>query len=442
MNCSHESCSALSLLGSALLLCAGSAAQGLGVWEDRARLAVARQEVGQAVHDGKVYVTGGLGLDTRAIASVERLDPLANTWTRVADMPTTLHHHGMASAGGLLYVVGGYVAGFTGTAAVRAYDPVTNQWSSRAPLPRPRGALAAVEIGGKIYAVGGVVPGVGVVGELTVYDPAQDRWATLTPMPTPREHLGAAAIDGKLYVAGGRTGSLFATLEIYDPASGRWSTGRPMPTARGGNGAAALLGRLIVFGGEASANFPQAEEYDPVTDTWRTLTPMSTPLHGIYPVAVGDEIIFAGGGLVPGYGATDLTLAFHYERPLADCRVTPASVGQGQPFTYEVALANLGRTRPVDLYLGYVSVARGVFALYRSDLALLPAPPFTPSLGALFLPENLVIPLTPLASHPGSVLGPGAHYGIVALTAAGAFLDGRIDPGDVLAVDVSPIGVR
>jgi hypothetical protein len=215
-----------------------------------------------------------------------------------------------------------------------------------------------------------------------------------------------------------------------------------MPTARGGNGAAVLFGRLIVFGGESSANFPQAEEYDPATDTWRTLRPMSTPLHGIYPVAVGDEIIFAGGGIRPGFGATDLTLAFYYERPLADCRVSPASVSQNQPFVYELGLANIGRTRPVDIYLGYVSVTRGNFALYRADLVLVPPPPFAPSFGGVLFPENLVIPYFPLAFHQGSVLGPGQHYGIVAMLAAGAFLDGRVDPGDLLSVNVSPIAVQ
>jgi hypothetical protein len=58
------------------------------------------------------------------------------------------------------------------------------------------------------------------------------------------------------------------------------------------------------------------------------------------------------------------------------------------------------------------------------------------------LPENFVLPFVPVAAHLGSVLGPGSHEAFVALTAAGAFLDGRVDPGDLLAVGLGPIVVR
>jgi len=406
--------------------------QGPGLWEQRPQLSIPRQEVAAAELDGRVYVAGGLVEGWAGTAIVERFDPSANAWTRIADLPTPLHHPGMAAVGGRVYAIGGYPGPFTPVAAVWAYDPGSNQWTARAPLPRPRGALAAVTIDGRIYAVGGVAQGVGVVGDLTVYDPAMDRWTPLPSMPTPREHLAAATTGGKLYVAGGRVPTNLPTLEAYDPGTNRWTRLRNMPTARGGNGAAALFGRVLVFGGEGTANFPQVEEYDPGTDTWRALTPMPTPLHGIYPAVLGDEVVIAGGGLVPGLLPTNRAFAFRYERPTTSCAVTPAVVPRPGSFTYAAGFTNPGRTRPVDLYLGY-TWPPGLLALYRPDLSLEPFPAVTPSFANVLLPEGIALPSVPLVTHPAALLPPGSYSGFVVITALNALLDGRLDPGDLLA---------
>lgn len=304
----------LHLALAAVALAHPALAQGIGFFEARAPLRVPRQEIGAAELNGLLYVGGGLDLGRNAIASVERYDPRTAQWTNVAPLPTTLHHFGCAAAAGRVFALGGFVTTFTGTAAVWAYDPATNQWVARAPLPRARGALAAVTIADKIYAVGGVVPAAGVVADLTVYDPATDVHTTLAPMPTAREHLAAATLDGKLFVAGGRAGQLFDALEVYDPQTNAWTTRARMPTARGGTGAAALAGKLYVFGGEGARIYPEVEEYDPATDRWRRVVDLATPVHGIYPVTIavadGDEIVVAGGGLVPGFGATAVVQSF------------------------------------------------------------------------------------------------------------------------------------
>jgi N-acetylneuraminic acid mutarotase len=38
---------------------------------------------------------------------------------------------------------------------VEEYDPVTNTWTTMANMPTPRFGLAAVAVNGKIYAIGG-----------------------------------------------------------------------------------------------------------------------------------------------------------------------------------------------------------------------------------------------------------------------------------------------
>jgi N-acetylneuraminic acid mutarotase len=286
-------------------------AQGLGFFEARTALRVARQEVGAAALGGFLYVGGGLDRGRTAIASVERYDRSTNQWALVTPLPTTLHHFACAAAAGRVFALGGYDPGFGSVNAVWAYDPATNLWTARAPLPRARGAMVAVTIAERIYVVGGVVPGAGVVGELTVYEPATNTHTTLPPMPTAREHLAAAALDGLLFVAGGRAGGqLFDTLEVYDPQTNTWSARAPMPTPRGGTGAAAFGGKLYVFGGEGARIYPEVEEYDPATNTWRRVADLTTPVHGIYPVTLGDEVVVAGGGVVPGFGATAVVQSY------------------------------------------------------------------------------------------------------------------------------------
>ncbi len=428
-------------IAAALLTATVAAAQGKGVWETRPSLAIPRQEVAAAVLDGRVYVAGGLGRDTSALSSVERFDPSTNRWTRVADLPVTLHHFGLAALGGKLYAIGGYTRSFsTHSAAVFSYDPSNDRWSTVAPLPRRRGSPVATTIGNRIYVVGGVVPGAGVVGDLTAYDPTTDRWTTLASMPTPREHLAAAAVGGELWVAGGRAGANFAMLESYDPTLDRWRRHADMPTARGGNGGAELFGRLVVVGGEGSRIFPEAEEYDPRTDTWRTLTPMTIGLHGIYPVRVGDEIWVPGGGTVPGFGATDAVLAFRFRRPTASVRVTPSPVPRSGTITLAAGVANPGRTRAVDVYLGFAGPAG--LAFYDANLQLRPFPATPRAFRGLVVPEGVSIPPVPIASLSAAPIPAGTYAAFVILTAADAFVDGRVEPGDLLAVSSTSFTVQ
>lgn len=394
-----------------LVTASSLSAQVRGLWEQRASLPVARQEVGAAELDGKLYVAGGMVQGRTATARVACYDPATKTWTQVQNMPTPRHHFGMCSAGGKLYVIGGYIGDFCGSNCppderCYSYDPGTNTWSPIADLPRARGAFVAVEIGGKIYAAGGVIGEGFIVGDLTVYDPATDQWETKATMPTAREHLGAANLNGKLYVAGGRIGghgTVFATLESYDPATDQWSTHTPMPTARGGNGAAVLDGKLIVMGGEFDELdhlLEETEEYDPQTDSWRTLTPMPVPVHGFYPVTVGDEIIAAGGGPAEGFAVTDVVYAF---RRSSSCtpRDGVRSVGFG-------TLASRGHALGFDVCAGNEGTAGGEAVLTgaapNSEALLLVSPTLT---GAIDSPwsemiGNATVAAVVVADHQGS----------------------------------------
>lgn len=288
-------------------------------WIRLAPVGEARQEVGVAELNGRIYFIGGFNRPngrTGVANTVEAYDPKTDRWQFVAPLPETLHHTTAVSLGGFLYVIGGYnTLSFNPVSSAYRYDPATNTWTAIANLPTRRGALASVVLNGRIYAVGGNATS--ALGDLASYDPATNNWTQLAPMPTTREHIAAGVINGKIYVVGGRRPGNFTlnTNEEYDPATNSWRTRAPMPTGRSGHAAAVANNRLYVFGGEGNGSnplgtFPQNESYDPVTDTWRSEVPMPTPRHGIGAATLDGIIYIPGGAPVLGFSVTDINEAF------------------------------------------------------------------------------------------------------------------------------------
>jgi hypothetical protein len=151
-----------------------------GSWVRLAPAGQARQEVGVAELDGKIYLIGGI-LAGDTANTVEAYDPKTDRWSFLAPLPEPLHHSTAVGLSGRLYVVGGYnTLSFNPVNSAYRYDPVSNSWTAIADYPTRRGALSLVAIGNRIYAVGGA--GGGITNELNVYDPATDTWTQRAPM--------------------------------------------------------------------------------------------------------------------------------------------------------------------------------------------------------------------------------------------------------------------
>ena len=296
-----------------------------GIWRTASPTPTKRTEVAAAALDGKIYVVGGfekpsLGnvMNFTITPSVETYDPVTDRWTSKAPMPVGLHHVGIGAVGGRLYVIGGYSKSafsvWNPVATVYAYDPVTDSWTERAPMPTARGALSVTEHEGKLYAIGGYDREANNA-EVEVYDPVRNVWATGAPLPTPRDHLAAATVTGKIYAIGGRLNSdysrNFAVTEQYDPTTDRWTRISDLPIARSGMTAAVVEGRIFVFGGEgATGTFSENEAYDPVRDVWQRMAPMPTARHGLGSAVVQGRIYVISGGPTPGGSFSDLNEVF------------------------------------------------------------------------------------------------------------------------------------
>jgi N-acetylneuraminic acid mutarotase len=215
--------------------------------------------------DGLIYVFGGYAMcDICPTDTVEAYDPTTDTWTTKTPMPTARYHLAAATGvDGRIYVIGGALPPNPDPIAldtVEAYDPVTDSWSTAASMPTARYVLAAVTPEGDsshlIYAIAGAVyPYPHPLDTVEAYDPVTNSWTTKASLMTAR-YAPAAAVgpDGRsIYVFGGMTSELnpIASVERYDLTN--WFAAPPMPTARLDLGAATSHGRIYAAGGTGFA---------------------------------------------------------------------------------------------------------------------------------------------------------------------------------------------
>lgn len=240
-------------------------------WTTKAPMPSGRLQLTAAAVNNKIYAIGG---DNNShIAIVEEYDPLTDSWTTKSSMPTARRDPSSAVANGKIYVMGGLDDSFNVSAAMEEYDPNTDSWTTKAPMLTPRRLLAAATVNGKIYAIGGLDftndnNPINIVATVEEYDPLTNSWTTKAPMPTAREQHAAAEVNDKIYVVGGFfDGVRLATVEEYDPLTDSWATKTSMPTARRLLAAAEVNGKIYAIGGNDNSNTSLAtlEEYFPKT---------------------------------------------------------------------------------------------------------------------------------------------------------------------------------
>jgi N-acetylneuraminic acid mutarotase len=122
-------------------------------WQDAPDMPMPRDHFSTAIYNGKIYCFGGeFGHDKQHLQQsiVQVYDPIAKTWTRLADMPTPKSHSEAATfvtPSGKIIVAGGQIANFGVTDEVAQYDPASNTWSVIGRLPRAMEGPVVQEIG-------------------------------------------------------------------------------------------------------------------------------------------------------------------------------------------------------------------------------------------------------------------------------------------------------
>ena len=86
-----------------------------------------RCRLGAASLDGKIYIAGGYDGNV-FLKTVDRFDPVANKWTKLAEMNVKRSRVALVANCGKLYAIGGY-DGATNLSSVEVYDPETMVWT-------------------------------------------------------------------------------------------------------------------------------------------------------------------------------------------------------------------------------------------------------------------------------------------------------------------------
>ena len=239
-------------------------------WTEAAATPVELHHFQAVAYDGLVLVLGAFSgpypYETPA-SHVFVYDPAQDRWGVGPEIPA---HRRRGAAGvavheGKVYLVGGIANGHVShwVPWLDEFDPATNAWRELPDAPRARDHFQAAVTGGKLYAAGGRRSNAGetvfgaTVAEVDVYDFASESWSTLPPegnLPTERAGTTTVVVDGELLVIGGESAAQAEghdEVEALDVQTGTWRTFPPLETGRHGMQAVVNPQGLFVAGGSA-----------------------------------------------------------------------------------------------------------------------------------------------------------------------------------------------
>ena len=269
-------------------------------WQRKADMPTRRSGVAVSVVNGKIYAIGGEEMkkkpwqmkkepwrkgwiyEAKGLPTVEMYDPVTDTWTQKADMPTPRKTR-TCVVDGKIYAIGGLAVGPTvekrGTLdTVEVYDPATDIWTRASSMNHARYWAALSVVNGEIYATGGTGPSPirtepdPYLSSVEVFNPKTDQWRERREMVTPKAGHSANFINGKIYVIGGafwavkeKAYKYHSTIEIYDPVTDRWTEAPDMLIGKSGHTTEIIDGHIYILGGDtkvAEGPLTSVEVYD------------------------------------------------------------------------------------------------------------------------------------------------------------------------------------
>ncbi|MFB0841438.1 Kelch repeat-containing protein [Paenibacillus oleatilyticus] len=276
------------------------------VWEVQSNMPNARAGVTVAQINGKIYSIGGSSGST-SFSDVQVYDPNSKVWTTAASMHTARTLSSAAVVDGKIYVFGGYTGNyytFNGGSvidSVEMYDPATDTWTKKANMPSSLASVSAVAYDGKVYVFGGLTSSINSVRTVQVYDPASDTWAARSDMQQALHGSVAVTLNNKIYLVGGRYTYSSRVYSVnlfneYDPTIDKWTSKPSLSVTRGGLSATVLSGKIYAIGGVSpDAETNSVEAYDPVLDKWSVVPSLNNARSGSGAITYNGKIYVIGG---------------------------------------------------------------------------------------------------------------------------------------------------
>jgi PKD repeat protein len=187
---------------------------------------------------GKIYVVGGAMDWPNPVyyKTVEIYDPETDSWTTQDPQGTAENSdrwgYGSCIANGKIYFIGGTTASnappagqtYSALQTVEVYDPLENTWTEKAYMPTARWGLVTAVVNNKIYAIGGASAygdGSETCSVVEEYDPVTNTWIEVGEMPKGNLVPAACVKDNVIYIPGGggiSSDDPHISFYAYDPA--------------------------------------------------------------------------------------------------------------------------------------------------------------------------------------------------------------------------------
>ena len=213
------------------------------------------------VVDDKLYIIGGFQSYDSSSATMDMYDPETGEWSSLKNMPT---HRGILACAAIdekIYVMGGIQGtngylDYTGLKTTEMYNTSNDTWTKMADSPTSRWGPSAIAANGKIYLIGGKSGSI-VYSTVNVYDPVTNSWSTIRKnMPTARYELTTCLLKDKIYAIGGwrssSSGPIYDKVEVFDPINEEWITKTPIPVKHAMLFSLTYNDKIYVYGGSNS----------------------------------------------------------------------------------------------------------------------------------------------------------------------------------------------
>lgn len=345
-------------------------------WVTKAAQGVARTQQYGFPLGGKGYVAGGSSDNTAGNAStaMNYFDDLTNAWTASTVLLSARFKGAGARLNGYGYAIGGRNGAGTTIATVDKYDSAASTWTNKASLNAARdNTECSMIVAGQIL-VGGGTNG-GAVSSSELYNDVLNTWTTKANLVSALWDISAATQDGYGYIIGGNNGSnVQSTTQKYDAQANTWSSVASLNTARGAPVSNFANGYIYCATGATNGTFTTygngVERYNANANTWTnrsgtmTVARFAAPSgytpgpYRVYEARVAVPALYAGLGSVSwitlpsvpagfsigpnggyvngvyryagGYGSSSIQSVGYYYDPVARAWVSASSMPSSQ----------------------------------------------------------------------------------------------------------------
>ncbi|MEM7153617.1 MAG: hypothetical protein AAF799_12295 [Myxococcota bacterium] len=314
--------------------------------------------------EGGVLATGGHGdtcdsLDEVPTAAVQHYDPTTDTWSAMPELLGPRVRHAVVDVEGVIMVLGGFDGRGSALATTERLDPVADAWVAGTPLPLAIEHPVALAIDARVLVIGRsvddgyvafrssdggeswqpaasahsfaarllpwadtmILVGTSVGTRAKIYDWSADAWEDAPPDVVPHSQwdtgasnvLNASALidTDQLFVLGTTGGShpeigQQGYAALLEPPSKAWVGGAEGPFLGDSNFATGIgfaPGWVLVHRG---SDWTWADVYSRDDDAWCGTASNESPLRRHRGIALGDgAVLFAGGRQVDSNCASD-----------------------------------------------------------------------------------------------------------------------------------------